>query len=431
MNRIIKLLFFGFLFFFCLISCTDDKSLISADNKEDSAIRSIMVSLASRSNNDGDDPSLEIDEEGEEPDELNPQNFIPYSLTFDSSSRIFVSQQTEKVPPFYNDEDIYPYNYFESIIEPNWEKGYNFAPQQDDALEWFKIGERGSYRGSFALYALYFPLSDVIRQKNEDNMITYSVMEDQSIEDEDGIPINLIKSDILGAYHSTPTLFTRLRFRLFHLMTYLRIRLYVPIWDPSSKTGFTGDDALLQASLNNVTPDFAIEWKAKRSSDTEGPAVSALKGEDHIIMYEHKIPKDRARETLKIKYTDYIPKDYFEQPLKGDYDDVKVYDFSVIIPMQKGIPDPNDEEKEISFTSTDFLTFILQNPSGGNVSYNFNQNYSANSTSSNLMLSQGKFQLLELYVPRVGNQVIYINASINPWNHRATSFPLNPSDTGD
>ena len=369
-------------------------------------------------NNNGGETKPEEDSELTDED-IKELLGMPYTLSFDENSVIFVSQQTEKVSPFQNQEGIYAYRFIEGN-EADWEDDYNFTPlDMEDPLEWFKIGNGGSFRGGFALYALYFPNQSEISSKKENNKIIYSVQQDQTTLE------NLIKSDILGAYHSNPTLFTRLRFNMFHLMTYLRIRLYVPEYDPGSKTGYY-DNALISANLDNTSTDFTIEWSTIRSSDTEGPAISPLAGEGTILMYQHPHPKDKPREPIQIRYEDFIPKEYFEQPIEGEYDSVRVYDFSVIMPMQLGSKDENG--KDLAYTQTNFLNFILQSNSGAENKYIFNQTLTANSTGSNLQLTQGIFQYLELYVPRVGNKVIYVKGNMKPWLHHTTNVPLHSSD---
>lgn len=402
------------------MSCSNDEVNGGKEGSETSLIDHISVALMTRDGNDEED----LDEDNISDDELTDADFkrlygMPFTLNFDSNSVIFVSQQTERVSPFQTSDGIYAYKYIEDN-QANWEDDYNFTPLDlDDPLEWYKIGNRGSYRGGFALYALYFPKREEILQREENGKIIYSVEQDQSTLD------NLIKSDILGAYHSNPTLFTRLRFNMFHLMTYLRIRLYVPVYDPASRTGYF-DDSLISANLDHTTPDFTIEWSAMRSSDTEGPAISPLTGEGAIIMYQHPLEDGEEREIKEIPYEQYIPTEYFEQPIEGDYDTVKVYDFSVIMPMQGS--SKNAEGKDQAFTQTNFLNFILRSNSGAENKYIFNQTLTANSTGSNLQLNQGIFQYLELYVPRVGNKVIYVTGNMKPWLENMTSLPLHRED---
>lgn len=408
--------------------CTSDLK----DPKEPSVpggnniIDHISVSMATRGDEDGDgsDPDDDPISDGETVD-IN--DLIPFTLKFDKDSKIFVSQQTTLIPAFQTSDVIYNYNFIEGRDDANWDEGYNFEPDdQDDPLEWYKIGAGEVYNGGYSLYALFFPNSDEINEvTTPTGEIHYKVMADQRDLE------NLIKSDIMGAYHSTPTLFTRLKFRLFHLMTYVRIRLYVPVYNPENKTGFR-DNALQLAELTNVTPEFAVEWSAIRSSDTQGPSIVALEGEDQIYMYQHPLPIGEDGEPTapiqELEWWKYIPDDYFEQPLgKDELDQVRVYDFSVIMPMQKGVL--NDEGNEIQFSATNFLNFYLHSVATGvTQKYYFNQSFSANSTTSDLKLEQGNFQYLELYVPRVGNKIIYVGAQVKPWEHRKSSFPLQGSD---
>lgn len=402
-----------------LTGCSHEDSLEGEADKS-SVIDHISVALKSR----GEEGEGEADTPKED-SELTDEDIqdllgMPYMLSFDENSVIFVSQQTERVSPFQNEDGIYAYRYIEDN-EADWEDGYNFTPlDMEDPLEWFKIGNGGTYRGGFALYALYFPLQDKITRKVENNKIIYSVQQDQTTLE------NLMKSDILGAYHSNPTLFTRLRFNMFHLMTYMRIRLYVPVYDGASKTGYY-DDALISANLDKTSTDFTIEWNTIRSSDTEGPAISPLAGEGTILMYKHPHPEGEPRDSISIRYEDFIPKDFFDQPIEGDYDSVRVYDFSVIMPMQLGTKDENG--KDLSYTQTNFLNFILRSNSGAENKYIFNQTLTANSTGSNLQLTQGIFQYLELYVPRVGNKLIYVKGNVKPWLRNETpNVPLHSEE---
>ena len=405
-------------------ACSDDSDNPGGINNggKDGIIDKLCVMLTTRSDDD------DSDQPGNDPgsdETFDPEELSPFSLSFDNTSTIFVSQQTTAIPAFQNDEVTYAYNYIPGSGNANWDDGYNFAPsEQDDPLEWFKISNGGSYNGGYSLYALYFPIDNEIRQNiTDDGQIRYSVMKDQrDLKD-------LERSDILGAFHSTDNLFTRLRFKLFHLMTYVRIRLFVPVYDPETKTGYY-DNKLKYAELSNVTPEFAVEWSALITTES-APRIVALNGEDEIFMYQHPAPLDNEgnpyHEEIEIEWKKYIPDDYFDQPLKTDYDRVRVYDFSVIMPMQKGIID--EEGKETQFSATNFLNFYIESNAPGVINkYYFNQGFSANSTTSNLQLTQGNFQYLQLYVPRVGNKLIYVTAQVRPWNHRVLgSFPLNPS----
>lgn len=417
--------------------CTSDREVpdeVLADMEE--YVSEITVSVASHglklsTRSEGEDPGQgeKEENEGEAGDEIDYTEFdidklTPYTLDFDENSIIQVSQIGRNQLPFESPEVTYDFSYIPGSEDATWdgENTYNFRPYEADTpLKWNTIGETGSWRGGFGLFSLYFPIENQLRQKmGDEGTYIYSVMEDQSTLE------NLKKSDILGAYHTTPALFSRLRFRLFHLMTYVRIRLFVPVYDDEKNTGYR-NDALLYATLNNVTPDFAINWTANRSGDTQAPAVDPLEGEGNIKMYLHPLPEGVTEYPItKIKYKDYLRDGYFDQKIDGDYDTVRVYDFSVIIPLQTGMMDETGQQGP--FAKSDFLHFYFRTNSGATTRYYFNQTLTANSTDSEIALNQGVYQYLQLYVPRVGNQVVYVGAKVNPWNQRGTEMLLTPEE---
>lgn len=407
---------------FC--SCGCERHAMPEDIDADEYVKGISVSIATRAkvesgasrSGDSGDKSLNIDE------------LIPYELAFDENTVLQISQQAPNMPPFQTEDAIYNYKYITTYEDDgngwNDDDAYNFTPyKQSESLRWTEISDRGSYNGSFSLYCLYFPLDNSIRSDvNEAGGINYRVMEDQSTVE------NLKKSDILGAYHSTQEVFSKIRFRLFHLMTYFRIRLYVPVYDDEKNTGYR-EGALQYASLDNVTPYFAIDWSVNRSSDEQGPVVSPLSGDGHIKMYQHPLPEGKTQHDIEeIKFGDYLPNGYYDQGIDGEYDRVRVYDFSVVLPKQKGFV---VDGKETNFTSTEFLSFYLRTNSGGTTRYYFSQSFKGSKTgdddsdgSNTLEMEQGIFQYLQLYVPRVGNQVVFVGAKVNPWNQMSSDMIL-------
>lgn len=347
----------------------------------------------------------------------------PYSIDFDENSVIQVSQKTRFKNPFETPETTYDFAYVSGREDASWENenSFNFtAVESDNTLDWNKIGENGSWNGGFGLFSLYFPIENTPRQRTDDEgAIRYSVMQDQSTLD------NLKKSDILGAYHTSSKLFSRVRFRLFHLMTYLRVRLYVPVYKDELHTGYR-ENALEYATLNNVTPEFIIDWDIARSSDTQGPVLKALDGEDEIRMYQH--PIEGGHKIMKIKFNDFLINGYFDQGLgEGvEYDHVRVYDFSVLIPVQKGML--NEDGQKGNFADTEFLNFYFRTNSGAITRYYFKQEQSANNTQSSLELNQGVYQYLQLYLPRIGNQAVCVSSSVNPWLEMGSDMLLTPEE---
>lgn len=354
-------------------------------------------------------------------------DLIPYPLDFDQSSILHLSQQTENNTAFQDENNIYSYRFVPGAVA-SWEDEmtYNFkAYNQTNPLEWRKIGEGGAYNGGFALYCLHFPLETAPRAVTDQGAVHYYVMPDQrKLED-------LWKSDILGGYHSTPDLQSRIKFKLYHLMMYIRVRLYVPEFNPEKNTGYR-EGALNYGTINNVTPEFGVEWRANRRSDDDGPALTFLDGDGQIFMYQHPIPEGEEKHpVVEIPYKRYLGDNPPDQGIEGDYDRVRVYDFSVIIPQQKGMV--NEDGQTGSYSESDFLNFYFTTNAGAQARYFFNSTMRGVDTQpddvSNLELKQGNFQYIELYVPRVGSELIFMGAQVKDWDQRGTEMILRPEET--
>ena len=449
-----KLYIFLIVISFLVSSCRDNDSQPSLNQNGENVIESIYISISSRGdddpgssdgntdgdnqdndndddngNNEEDDNDDRDDNEGEEEELTTIEPFkIPFDISFDSQSVVFVSQKTDRTNPFRTQSDIYPYKYkveYDQTKDPenDWydENVYNFTPRSTtNPLEWFKIGNTGSYLNGYGLYALYFPLQTEMTWEQENDNILYSVAKDQTDWND------LVKSDILGAYHSTATLFSRLTFRMFHLMTYIGVRLYVPVYDPVTKTGYY-DSSLSGAYVENANNKFSIEWNQVVTSDYSGPKVQSPVSTDKIKMYLHPVSEEfTERPIIPIKYTDYVYDGYLDQGLENNIDHVRVYDFSVLVPMQESFDNNNDGE--VSQELPDLLSFWLQGNSGADNIYYFKQSYVKNDEETGkqnvIKLDQGAFQYLELYLPRVGNKVVFMGGHINKWDEHSMKFPL-------
>ena len=408
-----------------IASCTADRPAMPSDSEApEGAVENLGVFLSDRDFGISISTRAEGDE-NESQSDLDLAELVPYTVTFDENTIIQMSQQTENQSAFQDPGSIYRYRSVKGAVA-SWddEYSYNFkAYNQEKPLEWRQIGDGGSYNGGFALYAMYFPREENPRQNSDSGSIHYFVMDDQRELD------NLWKSDIMGAYHSTPDLQSRIKFKLHHLMIYLRIRLYVPLFDEKTNTGFR-EGALQYATIDNVTPEFSVDWRINRKSDDQGPALTALDGDGSIIMYQHPIPDGETEHPVtKVEYKKYLWDTMGDQGLTTDWDDVRVYDFSVIIPVQKGMI--NDDGKTGTFTETDFLNFYFRTNSGADARYYFNQAYKGPDDQwdeNRLELNQGNFQYIELYVPRVGKQLIYMGGKVEPWDQFGTRMLLETDD---
>ena len=336
--------------------------------------------------------------------------------TFAEGSLLYVSQMgTTKAPNFSDTQETgktqrYIYEYEENP-DASWdaEGTYNFYPQdkQKDPIYWDDIRSNGSVGNAFSLYAFHFPV---------DNEVRFNVETDQRILD------NLKKSDILGAYHATSALFTRLRFRLYHLMVYLRVTLYVPVLEANADDdGYSGfeKDALRNAVVLNAATNFDVEWRANRSSDTDAPLITLDKnnaGTSMLFMYRHN-PGEEPEETIDVKelYKDYYNDKNLELGDDG-IDRVRVYNFSVLFPGQT-----------FGNSDTNFLQFQLNTPGweeGGNVKNFYFAASQLTTGNTNFNFTQGTLQHLSLYLPRHGNETILVGADILPWTDASTDMTV-------
>ena len=329
---------------------------------------------------------------------------------FNEGDKLFFSQRTSTSSPnFTNPENeshpLYVYEYYKEAEEEEgatWDDGYNFkCPTVMKPFDWNKAASRGSVGNVFQFYAFHFP------NNPNNNEIKFEVQSDQTNLD------NFLNSDILGAYHATSSLHTRLRFRLFHLMVYLKVILYVPIYKGEEVT--SGDNpqyrysgfekgAVQGAFVMNANTAFSISWTVPRSSDIEAPLIESSKdSKQNIKMYRH--PSDES--IIEIN-----PKEYYTDQSLGP-DEVRKYEFSVLFPSQTF----GDNEK--------FLCFVLKAQENQMKYYYFSKpQLVGNGNDDTYSLTQGTLQQLELYLPRTTNETILIGANILPWKEAGTDMTL-------
>lgn len=329
-------------------------------------------------------------------------NLIGYNK-FSQGNLLYISQLgTEKDPNFLNSptDNIYVYEYKD--IEADWDNEYNFIPYNNAAIKWSLIKEFGSVGNAFSLYAMSFPASTT--SNNNPSLLNFEVQTDQSGSEDNPYDItNFYNSDILGAYHATSALFTRLRFNLFHLMVQLKITIYAPVFEDSTdaqgKYSYSGfkENAMIGGYLLNSQNQFNISWRANRSSDTEPPLTIGSGNKTNMKMYMY--PPDSEVITIE------DIKQFFPASTLAD-DNVRAYNFSILFPSQ-------------TFNTNDnLLCFILKgvaNDDENNYKYYY---FSANQiVSGTYALNQGTIQHLYLYIPRTNNQTILVGAKILNWGN--------------
>lgn len=323
-----------------------------------------------------------------------------YDYFIDGRSVILISQRGQNLSINFNDylisstdpsvmeknENLYKYVYYTNPTA-DWDQGFNFQPYGNNALDWNLIQQGGEYNGGYALGALYYPIGYTV-----DN----SVQTDQSVRD------NLLRSNVLGAWHLTNSLQSRIRFRFFHLMSAMRVTLLIPDWDPADNSGF-GEDAAKSAQFLKLKTDYSIEWPNNLTSEEPPTPLFTSDAEAHDIeMYLESVSNDV--ETINLK------------TLNPDYDDitenVRKATFIAIFPPQQ----PYMEGPAMRFT--------LNTMGGTERKYIWYVNDLVSSSSLNI--SRGTLTNLTLYIPRTENNAILIKSYIVPWTEAESEFTVIP-----
>ncbi|MCH5240579.1 MAG: hypothetical protein J1F38_10175 [Muribaculaceae bacterium] len=400
--------------------CSNDKFADTPENYESDVVKtiSIVTHQPKTANNDFSSYADNGDDLIAEPIILNG---------FDDNSLLYISQMgpSESTNPNFSDfsSDAVPYCYIYQYSEnenANWDYEYNFELPEDltiegidgvsgprKAIDWRTIRNIGSVGNAFSLYAFHFPL---------DNIVRWNVEADQTGDTDPFDKSNFIKSDILGAYHASSALNTRLRFNLFHLMVYLKVTIYVPVYkdntDNTADFRYSGYNAgsFKGAYVMNASTDFSIEWRTNRSSDTDPPLVQPnTSKKQNIKMYVHKY------DDAEIITLENIRSNYYPSYNGDDTDEVRVYNFSVLFPNQ-------------TFNGN-FLCFALQDAEG-NMRYYYFAGNQITGDSGNYSLTQGTFQELKLYLPRATNQTILVGANVLPWSDALTDMTVSQPEQG-
>lgn len=300
-------------------------------------------------------------------------------------SLIYISQRgPNNIEPEFDNidsENLYIYMYYDNPAA-NWDGGYNFASVGSKELDWDYIRNVvGAINNTYIFFSLYFP---------EDNKVRFQVNKDQSVLEK------LKQSNILGARHTTDQLNSRLRFRFYHLMAFLNVDLYVPVFDADDNSGFL-DNSLLEGCVLNINRFFQIDYSSDPGAD-QSPHVALQKDSplEDILMYIHP-----GSEETNINVKDYYPNG--EQTT----DKVRKYTLSVLFPEGQDI------------TDRELLRFNLKQPGGTVKKYLFKTNQSIA-----LSLKKGYVSQLGLYLPRHQNNTILINSNILDWKSSSSEMNL-------
>lgn len=392
-----------------LVSCDSNDSEAKSDAVEQK-VTSVSVMCQQRKAA----PGIEMydDDSNDDKDPINDTAPIIVN-SFAPGDLLYFSQMGPSQNPNFNNTDataspyVYIYRYNNENTSANWDEGYNFSvkPGCND-FDWDMVKQVGSVGNSFSMYAFHFPVDNKVRFSIETNQ--------RGPTDNPYDKDNFKKSDIMGAYHATSSLYTRLRFRLFHLMVYLKVTLYVPVYADEvsdSEMEYSGfnEDAVQGAFVMNAYTDFDISWRANRSSDTEAPLTNTntAGNKANIIMYRHQSTEDVIEDFNVAEY-------YTKQDITTD--NVRAYHFSVLFPSQT--------------FADNFLCFVLKTPQNETKYYYFSGSQIVGD-SGNYGLVQGTLQHLYLYLPRKTNETILVGAKLLPWIDTATDMTVTKQEKTD
>lgn len=314
----------------------------------------------------------------------------------DGRSVILISQRGDHLSIDFNESavdsegneipngNLYKYVYYYNSAA-NWEDYYNFQPYGNRALDWAFIAN-DRLNGEYALGALYYPVEYNIYNSVETDQSSYE---------------NLLRSNVLGAWHRINAVKTRLRFRFNHLMEAMRVTLLIPDWDPADNSGF-GPDAAASGTLLGVIKDFYIDWPLNNSTELPPNAQFIAGGEPcDILMYLESVVNEP--ETVNFnKITSSFP-DVEERVRKAT--------FVVLFPPQQ--------------PATTAMRFVLKTMGGMEKNYVWNTN---NMYDGTLDSKGGRVNNIVLYLPRKNVDAILIKAHIMDWIEAESEFTVIPDD---
>ena len=314
----------------------------------------------------------------------------------DGRSVILISQRGASLSINFNDynidnegnqtvnENLYKYVYYTNP-SADWDNNYNFQPYGNRALDW-ALMEKESLNGEYVLGALYYPVEYNVNNSVEADQSNYE---------------NLLRSNILGAWHKTHEAKSRLRFRFYHLMEAIRVTLLIPDWNPADNSGF-GEDAAESATLLGIIKDFTIGWSLDNSTEIP-PNAQYIREEQScdIKMYLETVDND----VQTINFHDITPS------FPDEVESVRKATFVVLFPPQQ--------------PATTAMRFILKTMGGMEKNYVWNTN---NMYDSTMKSEGGQINNLILYIPRKGNNAILLKAHIMDWMDAESQFTVIPDD---
>lgn len=348
---------------------------------------------------------------------------VPFETAYDK----IPSSISERYPDSYPNLYSYKYDLKYSVTWEDDPGGYNFFPDNlEGKMDWDVVKAWGLNNTGYALFGLYYPYNNIL-PTNELGQLDFMVQRDQTTKE------NLRKSNYIGAYHSSSKSGQRLKFRLYHLTSYIKVTLYVPVFNPHDiiindqgkeeevRSGYPAD-ALLSAEVRDVINHFRINWYAGRSSDTAPLTVTADNDRGDVLMYipqpEDYPDTDGLPPKVTIRLADYIRDAASDKDLP-ETDECWKITLSALIPAGQDYPidDPKYPMGQ-TWTDLNFLRFNLRQNIGDvpkRYVFTGNSAYGLIGSGDALNISQGRLQHLSLYLPRYGDKAVLLGANVVDW----------------
>lgn len=362
-----------------------------------------------------------------------PGKLVPFvALEKSDLTQEYWDRMTEKMQEKYPDKYPNLYNYSYHLKYPaNYDDNpatYNFFPNSpEEMMDWDDVKFWGRNGSLYSIFAMFYPYNNVFPY-DADGTPAFRVQTDQTTLD------NLRKSNFLGAYFGNSSANQPLKFHLYHLMAYLKVTLYIPVFNPDDeiiengkkvkvRTGYPAD-ALQKALIKDVMPNFAITWNANKSSGT-APSTAAVPSSErtNISMYipgpeTYKDNPDKLPPVVKVP-TKYFYNENDKKYNEDETDDCWEITLSALIPAGQDYQKGENNVPNGTWTNTNFLQFDLRQNFGSLKRYIFNGNpdqiEGGMISSGELNIGQGVLQHISLYLPRHGEAAVLLNAKVIKW----------------
>lgn len=393
-------------------------------------------------------------------------------------------QTNENAKPNYNKntvkDNLYVYMYKTPTDSADWNRGSNFVPyinEKNDStpMNWSKIKSLGSVGNAFSFYALF-------QGNNETpNTRTVAWMNYSGLQAQYG-PHSAEelgkRYGLYGAYHATSSLYTRMRFRMYPLFNMIQVTLLVPVqkftdgepgytgfgpnafknnWNAGNSSvqelpglwfgvpDWAGPNRANIGTVKKISSSFDITWRSNISSDNDAPVIqpgtAGTNTSFYLLRYDKNNP-DAEHPAFELKDI----KSFYPQS-NIDTDTVRRYEFlcyyvpqttftassynTAILSMRLLTPNSSGEmyyiqnttypnpDYKMSVRGTYVNYFFYGNTKGqsqlpGQTDLNFNE--------------KGVYQHLTLYVPRYGNEAVFVSAKVVKWKDTYTDMTVTDRD---